>query len=399
MSNSIAPSYVTNPQINLNSIKTAQEQSLTDISNLQNLELDLFDKLTIGVANQTITPEQKTAYTQKISDLSAMRNNLYQNLNIDYNFYQADVQIANDTLKDQVYAIDVLEDALNEAKRRLALIEEERDNKRRLVEISTYYSQKYDDHGSIMRTVIYICVPIIIITILRNRQIISTNVFTLLFVIFLLIGGIILIGHVLDSRFRDNMYYDEYAFKAPTADELKNQPKLATPDKKDPWKSECGNQCLSDEINSMVNSLDIQGLAATGGYAPGSPGTPGTPGGAGIVYSRGNVGSTTGTGPFSDGGTAAGGRPGGASNDPADIHLNDFIKCENPDSWTPLHFYPQVCNNEQVGQYLPCQRPTFMHRMYTLNQDPKTISPACKAFNDKYGTNWLPPLCPGARVP
>ena len=83
----------------------------------------------------------------------------------------------------------------------------------------------------------------------------------------------------MDARARDNMYYDEYAWDPP---DDKNQT-TALPDQTqtDPWKTECGNNCLSDQVDQFgqflsdsTSGLTNQAAAATGQYPTTSSSTP-----------------------------------------------------------------------------------------------------------------------------
>lgn len=210
-----AASYIQNNEIDYENIKEGHAKTLSDISDLQNIELELFSTLNDGIVNKTLTTDQKEYYTQKINEISQMRINLYKNLNHTYDFYNANVKTTRDTIAEQAYAIDVVEKELNESKRRLSLVEEERDQKRRMVEITRYYSEKYEDHSNIMKSIVYLCIPLLLLAFLKNRGFITMKLFLILF-LFIIVLGLIIIGrHIIDSNYRDTMVYDEYAIPAP----------------------------------------------------------------------------------------------------------------------------------------------------------------------------------------
>jgi len=272
-----ASSTINNTQQSYDSIKEGQAQTLSNISSIQAEELDYFNQLSNGLANGTLSSQDATAYSQRINELATIRSNLYNNLNVNYNFFNTGAQKTKDVMEEQAYGIQLVENELNQAKRRIALIESERDNKRRLVEISTFYSERYNDHSNIMKTIIFICIPIIIVVFLFNRGLISKNIFIMLLVIILIIGCYFLITHIMDARARDNMYYDEYAWDPP---DDKDQP-TSIPDQTDPWKTDCGNNCLSDQVDQFgqflsdsTSGLTNQAAAATGQYPASTSSTP-----------------------------------------------------------------------------------------------------------------------------
>jgi hypothetical protein len=192
-------------------------QTLTDIQGLQNIEKDLFTQLEDGLSEGTLTPEQKESLMNKINEISQMRSNLYKNLNGMFSFYQNNVAASRDTLIEQSSAVDIVENELNEAKKRMKLIQQDQVNKLRLVEINTYYGEKYADHAGIMKTIIIICVPIIILTILANSGILPRSIYAVLVIIIAVIGLIYIWKQLLYSASRDNMNYQEYSWPFKTS--------------------------------------------------------------------------------------------------------------------------------------------------------------------------------------
>lgn len=244
----------------ISNLQEGQSQVLNDISELQNMELEYFNQLNDGLTNNTLSQSEKDDLTQKINELAQMRINLYTGINKTYNFLTASATLSRNTMDEQTAAIQIVENELNEAKRRLRVIEEEKQNKLRLVEISTYYGQKYSDHSSIMKIVIGICIPILILTFLYNRGLLRSSVYGILFVIIGVIGLIILGRHLLDSAQRDNMYYDEYSWGwQPPASKV-----TSTSSSTDPWDNGGRDTCIQGTIDSITNSLDSTIIGMTG---------------------------------------------------------------------------------------------------------------------------------------
>ena len=355
MSNSLS-----NTQQSYDSIKKGQEQTLSNISALQSQELSHFNQLNDGLANGSISSQDANGYTQQINEFSNVGSNLYNNLNLNYNLFNTGVQKVQDVMEEQAYGIQLVENSLDEAKERIALIEAERDNKRRLVEISTFYSERYTDHKDIMKTIIFICIPIIIVVFLFNRGLISKNVFILLLVIILLVGGYFLITHILDARSRDNMYYDEYAWDPPKEDK---KPTFQDPTQtSDPWKTDCGNNCLSDQIGQFfansTSGLTNQAAAATGQYPPSTSSTPadyvpsGSSGSSSSSGSSGSSGSSSSSGSSGSSGSSSSGTT--QSCQPKDQAIS-FPQEAIPAGMNPNCSITQMLLNawNQAGTYVP----------------------------------------------
>ena len=193
-------------------IEDRSAEIVADIQNLQSVETDLFNNLETGIANKTLTADQQTALVEQINKVSSMRESLYQGLYTSQNYYRNTASNVGGILQNQINALDVVENQMDAAKARLKIIEEEKNNKLRLVEINTYYGEKYEDHTSIMKTIIYFCIPIIILAILANSNILPHSLYVLLFVI-IVVAALVVVGRkIIDSLSRDNMNYQEYAW-------------------------------------------------------------------------------------------------------------------------------------------------------------------------------------------
>jgi hypothetical protein len=208
----------TTSNTDLLSMQERNEQTLSDIKNLQQIEEELYDSLDMNTSSTTMTPEQKNTIISKINEISQMRINLYANLKDMYSFFQKNVSSSNTTLAEQMMAIDIVENELNDSKRKLQLLEDDKNNKLRLVEINTYYGKKYNAHSGIMKTIVVMCIPILIVSILANNGILPNNITALIIAIIIIIGVIYIGSQIIDMSNRDNMNFDEYNWAFNTAD-------------------------------------------------------------------------------------------------------------------------------------------------------------------------------------
>jgi len=251
-------SYLNTPPSSINvQMQTTQTDALNDIAQLQQIEKEYYTKLSDGMMNQTLTAEEKEYYTSKINELSNMRINLYKNLDNAYQMYQGEVVSNTDTLIEETAALQIVENEIADAKRKLAIIEQDRKNKFRQVEISTYYAEKYEDQASIMKWIIVFCVPILIFVILGKRGVIPSNVVSGLIAILLFVAVIILGNKWLQTLKRNNMYYDEFDFKTPTDKQIPT----TTDSSSDPWgfTPYSSNNCLVQSINNLGSNIQSTG--------------------------------------------------------------------------------------------------------------------------------------------
>ena len=105
-----------------------------------------------------------------------------------------------------------------------------------------------------MKTIVLICIPIIILTILGNKGLIP-NTIAVLLITFIILFGIFSIGYqIIDLSNRDNMNYDEYNWKF----NKNNAPAPATTDSSnlnDPWSLNYGT-CIGSSCCDTVEAYN-----------------------------------------------------------------------------------------------------------------------------------------------
>jgi hypothetical protein len=191
-------------------IQENNEQLLNDIQSLQQIEQQFFTSLETN-PNIPYTEQQKII--EKINQISNMRVQLYQTLSNVNTYYGDALGSSLGTLKEQTAAIGVVENELNRTKKNLQLLELEKNNKIRLVEINDYYGEKYSEHASLMKIIIFTLIPIIIISILNNKSILPNTIYYILLIFFSFIGAIYFWYRYASIIMRDNMHYQEYDWK------------------------------------------------------------------------------------------------------------------------------------------------------------------------------------------
>lgn len=240
------------------------EQILNDINTLQEMEKQLFNNLE---TNNNLTSQQQQQIIEKMNQLSDMRINLYKTLSGVNNFYQNALSSSVGTLQEQTEAIGIVESELNQAKRRLELLQIEKNNKIRLVEINEYYGDKYAEHAQLMKIIIFTLAPIIILVILNNKGILPNTVYYILLSLIALIGSIFFWRRFASIILRDNMNYQEYnwGFNPYTATTTTTSENID-----DPWLSlkpfgSCiGEYCCSEgqtydsSLNQCVGSSSVE---------------------------------------------------------------------------------------------------------------------------------------------
>lgn len=232
-------------------VETNNQQILNDIQSLQSIESNLFNKLE---SNPNISSQDRTDLMQKINEISEMRINLYKTLGDMSVFFQSSLENSQGTLSNQTQTIGIVEEELQKAKMNLKVLEEDKNNKIRLIEINQYYGDKYIEHGQLMRILILMLIPLLILALLYQKGVLPKNVYYILVSIVAFIGAIFFVKRWLSIIYRDNMNYQEYEWgfnpdAAPTA---------STTNTKDPWlaKNSTAGTCIGDACCTSGMSWD-----------------------------------------------------------------------------------------------------------------------------------------------
>lgn len=229
------------------------DQIIDNIKSLQATEMKLYDSL----ESKSLNSDQKQQIIDKINQISQMRINLYANLKDSYSYYQQDVSESRNTMNDQMVSVDVIENELNDSKRRLNLLEAQKNNKIRLVEINTYYGKQYNAHKQIMQIIVLICIPVLILTILSSKGILPPKITSMLTGIIIIIGIYIIGAKIIDLSNRDNLNFDEYNwyFDKEAAPTNSSETTTNTSSSSDPWASS-SSTCIGSECCYDNNTYD-----------------------------------------------------------------------------------------------------------------------------------------------
>jgi len=236
---------------NQSNFSERNQQILSDIQNLQSIEQGLFSNLENN--SSTMTQEEQQQLVQKMNEISQMRINLYKSLTGINSYFQDALVNSRDTLDEQIVAIGIVEEQLNDAKKRLALIEEEKNSNIRNIEINDYYSEKYSNHTSLMKIIIFMLVPIIILAFLYNKGFLPSPIYLTLVAIIALVGFYFLFTSFYSMMRRDNMNYQQYDWGF----NPKNLPTSSTTGPNvDPWSGGTSTVCVGAQCCNQYEMFD-----------------------------------------------------------------------------------------------------------------------------------------------
>jgi hypothetical protein len=218
---------------------------LNDISNIQELEKTLYDKLN----NETLSNSDKKLVMGELLQLSTIKGNLYTTMNNLYDTYKNQVGTTTQAVSDQLVSIQLVENELTELSNKMQKLYDDNNSKIRLIEINRYYGEKYDDHSGFMKYLIIFTIFYILLYSLKKYYLIKDNVYSLLLFILVFIAIIVLGRYFYRMIFRNNMEYNEYQFPFANVLGTKFSPVSSTTSD-DPWTNPNLRSCPSPLIFS-----------------------------------------------------------------------------------------------------------------------------------------------------
>tara|TARA_B110000971_G_scaffold167615_1_gene171874 strand:+ start:4049 stop:4942 length:894 start_codon:yes stop_codon:yes gene_type:complete len=203
----IKSTHIFNNYIVIFHMTEASDKIMNDIQSLQTMEQQLFSSLD---ANPTLSDSKKKELTININKISNMREGLYDTLGKMNTGFEKTFKESSGSLNQQISAVAIIEKQLEVSRRKLKMMETEQANQIRLVEINDFYGDKYEEHARLMKTIIFTLIPIIILIMLFNKQLLPVKVFYGLIALIALIGSCYAWPIFFSLINRDNMDYQTY---------------------------------------------------------------------------------------------------------------------------------------------------------------------------------------------
>jgi hypothetical protein len=215
-------------------------QILADIELLGKIENDL----TQSLQNTQLTLVEKNKIETKITSVTTMKIQLFSILNEINIYLQNTLSNANNTLIDQTFALNIIENEIQQSRDRLTFLQEDKYNKYRQVEINTYYSQKYSEHNKLILWIISILAILTLIVYLNKKNIISYTIYFWLLLLTTIFGVIIITYKINNLLKRNNMNYQEYDINF-DLQKYKPSSKTSNVQPVDPWETEDTPICMN----------------------------------------------------------------------------------------------------------------------------------------------------------
>jgi hypothetical protein len=110
----------------------------------------------------------------------------------------------------QQTAMRFIENEKARSKKKADDLKDDNNNKRRMAQINTYYTRNYEANTDVMKNIIYVSVALIVLAVLRNKEMIPASIGTLGVILVLTFGGIAVGSQVFDIIRRNDHDFDKY---------------------------------------------------------------------------------------------------------------------------------------------------------------------------------------------
>jgi len=196
----------------------------TELSNYIDKISKVEQQLIEQIGNAT-DPTEQAKLSNNLLLIQDTRVNLINALSSINAYYSQNLLGSSHTLEQQTNAVAIMDKEMEQAKKRLAYINEQKENKLRVVEINQYYSASYAEWTHLVKIlIITILAFAIVINITTYFPILPSEVYSMLMFIISVVSLYYIFITIVSIYSRDNMVYDEYNWNF----NINSAPKMGT---------------------------------------------------------------------------------------------------------------------------------------------------------------------------
>ena len=242
----------------------------TYIDKLSKVEQQLIEQIT-----STKDQQEQARLSNNLILIQDTRTNLVNALSSINTYYSQNLMGSSQTLEQQTNAVAIIDKEMEQAKKRLAYINEQKENKLRVVEINQYYSASYAEWTHLVKILIVTLIAFaIVINITTYFPGLPSEVYSLLMFIISVISLYYIFMSVVSIYSRDNMVYDEYNwnFNKNSAPKMGTDAPVKNPFKLPSMMSCIGENCCQDGTlwkNDIGKCVAPEVSTTTGKCSPG----------------------------------------------------------------------------------------------------------------------------------
>lgn len=237
-------------------------------TNIDNITNNTKDNINNNIQTQELLVDTlKTKYglnskniKQYMKTIDSLKNNndyLIDNLNASANSVQTNVESTSNNLSNQLVMNDLIKNQITNVNNEYQDVKQNNINKMRAIDNNTYYAQKYQANIDVMKILIFILIPLLIIIILTNKNIIPRNIAYIISGFILILGIPYLIYRIYDINNRNNLDFTQYNIPDMNFDKIDSNTAQTTtnpPSLTPTFKFCVGADCCDPNHNEYDNS-------------------------------------------------------------------------------------------------------------------------------------------------
>jgi hypothetical protein len=227
---------------------------LFNIKNLQTAEQDLIRQLDIYTSSSgyVASDPKIDEFVKNINTIADARIAMFKIINANATILHTGVSQSRIDLVSQMTLLQAVEAQLNQAKATIDQLNNSNATKMRMVEINTYYGQRYEAHSDLMQKIILFCLPVLILFILKKKEILPEGLANILIGVIIAVGAFMIMRASWDIFTRSNMEFDQYEWNYEFADTTR-PPTIWQYNKENFFK----NFNFSALLNNLLSNLGI----------------------------------------------------------------------------------------------------------------------------------------------
>ena len=191
-------------------LNTKHQNTIKDIQKLQEIEKYMFNNLQSLNKSSSGDLQKSAVIKSRLDELSTMRLGLFNQLKNMYQDGQSETANSRNNLADQITMVKVIDNELTNAKTELQALEDERKNKKRLVELTDYEYDRYKSHKNILKIIAYGALASLLIIILMKQPWFPATVGVGLICLVIVATIVTIAGRLLDNWGKTNYNYNKY---------------------------------------------------------------------------------------------------------------------------------------------------------------------------------------------
>jgi len=167
---------------------------------------------TIALIDANLAARSGTMNSDDVSALQQSKSALLNMLASTYGTVKEAGQVFDDKAlyQAQKTAMDFIKQEKERSSKNAKMLSEDNTNKRRMAQVNTYYTRHYEENTDVMKNIIFVTVALIIMALLRKKELIPESISTLGIILILTFGGITVGTKVYDIMRRNDHDFDKY---------------------------------------------------------------------------------------------------------------------------------------------------------------------------------------------